>query len=160
MKNILTVNLMLIMTMLTCETTLSDEGEVDKSDGHYSQKTGEYHFHPTKEKFEFDDKPLVINPRSITAKAKQDAKADAKLSSMTWYSAGFFFGLIGVGASYIANPTIPYSKLLGKTPNYILIYTEEYKKAMRKERTNQAKTGCILGIGITVLYYLYSTGEL
>lgn len=45
-----------------------------------------------------------------------DAITDAQRDN-TWYGAGFLFGVFGIGAAYVATPSVPPRRLLGKCLN-------------------------------------------
>lgn len=72
----------------------------------------------------------------------------------------FFFGIFGIGAAYVMTPSVPAERLLGKSPEYIIFYTNEYQKAIQKKHVEQASIGCLLQGGAALLYYYYSTGQL
>lgn len=133
----------------------ADPGELDEKGGHYNQQTGEYHYH---QPITPQEKSLSVHSQAI-ANAQTEATADAEQDS-TWYGAGFFFGILGIGAAYIMTPPVPAERLLGKSPEYIIFYTNEYKKAMQKKQVEQASMGCMIHTGLLLLFYLYSTGQL
>ena len=147
----------LTLSIFICGIVSADPGELDENGGHYNQKTGEYHYHrpvtPPNEQNNF-----AIQARAI-ADAERDAVADAKLDN-TWYGAGFLFGVLGIGAAYVISPSVPPRRLLGKTPEYVIFYTDAYRQAIKAERVEQATTGCIIWGGVLAAYYLYSTGQL
>ena len=56
-------------------------------------------------------------------------------------------------------PPVPAERLLGKSPEYVIFYTNEYEKAMPKKHVEQASIGCLIQTGAMLLYYLYSTEQ-
>ena len=158
--NKITKLLLLILTIgYTTPTTLADPGDIDERGGHYDQKTGIYHLHqkiipPQPELEDIDDRASAI------FHARHDAKRDAERDSTIWYGAGFIFGILGAGVAYITPPEVPAAKLLGKSAEYIIFYTETYKEAVKAERIHQTSTGCAVAGVAAVFYYLYRTGEL
>ena len=153
--------LILIIGCLTCITEFlsADPGEIDERGGHYDQKTGEYHLHRRVVPPQPPGGASDVRALAIT-QAHQDALIHAERDSSTWYGAGFLFGVLGMGAAYVTPPIVPGANLLGKSPEYIIFYTDAYKEAIRAQRLQQAMTGCVLSGSIAVLYYLYRAGEL
>ena len=148
---------LLFFTSLVCGIVYADPGETDEKEGHYDRLTGEYHYHrqvapPVRQN------GVAIRSLAI-ADAERDALRDAK-SDMTWYGAGFLFGVIGIGAAYVTTPVVPPVNLLGKSPEYLLFYSTAYQEAVKQKHVEEATTGCVIG-GIAVIgYYLYASGEL
>ena len=147
------VTLILILTVSFCCIVSADPGNIDQNGGHYNQQTGEYHYHR-----EIKPPPPSIHSLAITT-AKKDAITDAQRDS-TWYGAGFLFGVLGVGAAYVMTPAVPPERLLGKSPDYVIFYTDAYQETIRTKRVEQASIGCLFLGGAAGIYYLYSTGQL
>ena len=143
--------------IFACSIVSADPGETDENEGHYDQKTGVYHYH-RKITPPIEQDYILIRSQAIK-QAKIDAVLDANRNGM-WYGAGFFFGVFGIGAAYIMTPSIPTSRLIAKSPEYVIYYSETYKQAARDRHVEQATAGC-LGAGVLLtLYYLYSSGQL
>ena len=88
----------------------------------------------------------------IAAKACTDAKLDAQedIDAKLWIGAGCLFGLLGVGAAYIIKPSPPMSRLLGKSPDYVAVYTACYKDEGKKIQVKSAVKGCMLGMLVNI----------
>lgn len=84
-------------------------------------------------------------------KPEENAKESASLELISQV-----FGCI----AYVMTPPVPAERLLGKSPEYVIFYTNEYEKTMQKKHVEQASIGCLIQTGAVFLYYLYSTGEL
>ena len=93
-------------------------------------------------------------PEEVCQQARQDAQAE--VNRALWGSAGFFFGLLGIGAAYVLEPDPPAAKLVGKDPSYVMVYTDCFKKAGRDLQVRAAVEGCVVGrlvtVGLSVLY--------
>ena len=84
-----------------------------------------------------------------------DAENDAKTDNnpYLWGSGTFVIAVIGgcmLGSlpligSFIYEPNVPSQRLLGKSPEYILFYTETYKKTVKNQNTINSLGGCIGG---------------
>ena len=81
---------------------------------------------------------------------RNDGRADA---SVLWLIAGLGCGCIGVGAAYLITPSPPADKMIGKTTNYVIGYSEGYKKGIRGKQTGYAAIGWIVWIA-----FFLSTG--
>ena len=149
------VALLLTSILFICGIASADPGELDEKGGHYNQQTGEYHYH---RQITPEEKGLSIHSQAIT-NAQTDAAADAQRDS-TWYGAGFFFSILGIGAAYIMTPPVPAERLLGKSPEYIVFYTTEYQKAIQQKHVEQASIGCLLQAAAVGLYYYFRSQRL
>ncbi|MXV74670.1 hypothetical protein F4Z99_10365 [Candidatus Poribacteria bacterium] len=83
------------------------------------------------------------------AAAERDAKADIKQG--VWGAVGFLCGAGTVLVAYFAQAP-PAARFVGKSPEYIQIYTQTYKAKVRNRQTGPAVLGCLAG---TLAFYLY-----
>ena len=84
-----------------------------------------------------------------------DAKHDALIASSTdgmylWMAIGFGCGIFSLPIAYMVEPSVPATKLIGKSPEYVAFYTETYKQEVKNDQVKNALGGCVLG-GIFVL---------
>lgn len=84
------------------------------------------------------------------ATAEQDAKAD--VNQRAWGVVGFLCGAYTVAVAFTMQPPPPASRFVGKSPEYIRIYTQTYKAKVRSRQTGPAVLGCLGG---TLAFYLY-----
>ena len=95
--------------------------------------------------------PIVFATVLDTPTAIQDARSDAKTdTSAGWYIAGGVCGCFGFAYAAITTPSVPATRFMGKSPEYILIYSDEYKRTAKNERLK--KTG--IGWGVWAAVYL------
>ncbi len=90
--------------------------------------------------------PVMVQAQSAQRacmQAEMDAEAD--VNKVLWIAAGFFLGLLGVGAAYVLEPDPPASNLLGKSPEYVAVYTDCYKRKGKSVQVKNAVIGCVLG---------------
>ena len=86
--------------------------------------------------------------------AQMDAERD--VTGPLWFGAGCLFGILGVGAAYLIEPSHSAMGLLGKSPEYVAAYTDCYKDKGRSIQTKNAWTGCLIGAATeTVIYLIY-----
>ena len=67
---------------------------------------------------------------------------------------GCLFGLLGIGAAYAIEPSPPASRLIGKSSDYVAIYTDCYKDEGRSIQTKAAVKGCVVGALVQLALYL------
>jgi hypothetical protein len=87
-----------------------------------------------------------------TARGTLDAEADT--SGALWFLAGCGLGVIGILIAYVAEPTPPVARIMGKSPEYVMAYTAAYKTAGKSVQGRQALYGCIVGTAVAVAIYL------
>jgi hypothetical protein len=85
------------------------------------------------------------------AQATQDAEADT--NGAAWFFLGCL-GLIGVLIAYVAEPSPPPERLMGKSPEYVGAYVGTYKSAGKSAQGRQAIIGCLVGTGVAVAIYI------
>jgi len=51
-------------------------------------------------------------------------------------------------------PSPPPARLLGKSPEYAMTYTQSYRHAGKREQGSKAITGCLVGTAVGVVLYL------
>ena len=100
--------------------------------------------------------PFFAQSQDVVTKACTDAKLDAQkdINTTLWMGAGCLFGLLGIGAAYVLEPSPPASRLLGKSSDYVAIYTDCYKDEGRNIQTKAAVKGCVVGALAEVALYL------
>ena len=53
----------------------------------------------------------------------------------------------------MSEPNPPAAQLLGKSPEYVVAYTDCYRKKGKSIKTKNALYGCLVGTGVTVVIY-------
>ena len=100
--------------------------------------------------------PVVLQAQTTKACMQAEMDAQKDVNGTLWIAAGFFFGLLGIGAAYIIEPDPPMSRLVGKSPEYVAAYTDCYKRAGRSIQVNKALIGCVANaVVITACYGAY-----
>ena len=85
--------------------------------------------------------------------ATRDAQ---QYNESVWVFAGFFLNIVGIVGANLVTPTVPSTKLLGKSPEYVDYYTKTYQQEVRRKRTEQATLGCTAGalcLGISYAHF-------
>lgn len=88
-----------------------------------------------------------------TACADAQRQAQADISGSTWFILGCLFGVIPYIIS-LQEPNPPATQLLGKSPEYIAMYTDCYRKEGKHIKSKNALTGCLIGTGVTIVLYV------
>lgn len=141
-----------IMSVLAYNFAYADPGETDEKGGHYNRQTGEYHYHIEPEQNSQALRTLAAVELQATADAKRDISVDN-----VWFGYGLCCGVVAIGSAYIVTPTPPAKNLIGKSPEYIVFYTEAYQREMKKERAKAAAIGCGVGAGLYMLFSLVTS---
>lgn len=94
------------------------------------------------------------------AQAIVDATRDAKnpQNGYIWFPAGCLLGVVGLGVvgillAAVYSPPPPATRLLGKSPEYIVYYTETYQNVAKDDQMTEATLGCLLGSCLLSLAY-------
>ena len=126
----------------------------------------------------------LAQPNLIAQQAKADAATDANkdVNKPIWFGAGcglsglalvsfpFLPGLYtscllppaGIAGTYFYQPDPPASRFLGKSPEYVSIYTSTYKSRRGRIQANMSSAGCALGcciLGLTLTAVGFALGE-
>ena len=82
--------------------------------------------------------------------AERDAQND--VNKGLWFLGGCFGGVIGVIIAYGVEPSLPATRLLGKSPEYVAFYTQAYAEKAKKLQTNSALGGCCISTLYVAIY--------
>jgi len=103
---------------------------------------------------------VLVSFSAIVAQGAQDACTQAKMDAQAdtnktmWMLGGCLFGLLGVGAAYVLEPSPPASRLVGKPSEYVAYYTDCYRDEAKRIRTKGAWLGCVVGSVLSVAWYV------
>ncbi len=92
----------------------------------------------------------------IYAQAIADAQRDAQLAvnQLTWQLTGCVGNFVGMGAALVYEPPLPAKRLLGKSPEYIEYYTNEFRRETQGLQVYHAATGCAMFVLGASLWWL------
>ena len=104
----------------------------------------------------------AIAQQSTTfANARTAAEYDAEddVNTAVWLAAGGILGVVGnlplgaiaIGGAYVYQPVPPAERLLGKSVEYVTVYTEAYKARSRGLRLSAALKGALGGSAVFCL---------
>ena len=105
---------------------------------------------------------VIAQQTSDTVQAIADAKVDvAKDTSLGWAMAGFLTasvcgcpgGSVVLLYSSIAIPSPPVHRLIGKSPEYVITYTDKYQSDIKRKRTLYSAGGCIGGTVVAAIVW-------
>lgn len=99
-----------------------------------------------------------IDPSAEKIMQEAEADAHADVSGTVFGIGGFFCGIFGWLAATLISPDVPSARLIGKSSNYVSIYTQAYKDKVKSIRTTAACTGWVLGSAVSVLILTSSGG--
>ena len=91
--------------------------------------------------------PALSTEENITQQAVLDARSDAKtdINKPLWFSLGCFFGPIAYAASFTRTPAVPTQRLVGKSTEYLNVYSEEYRQKRKSLQSTYTTIGCLTG---------------
>ncbi len=83
---------------------------------------------------------------------QQDGMARGeKAGEGMYFWIGCLYGLLGLMLATVIEPYIPTDELIGKSPSYIVGYTEGYRKKAKSANFNKALIGCIVSSGVILV---------
>ncbi len=88
---------------------------------------------------------LLAQEDAVTL-AKMDAEQHT--SKILWFAAGFFLNIFGWILAYFITPTPPASRLVGKSPEWVAVYSDAYKEKAKSIQTKYALYGCLLNTAL------------
>ena len=95
------------------------------------------------------------NLATVRAQAITDATRDAHntISSTGWYFIGCLGGIAGVIAAYVFDSNASQARLIGRSSDYAIIYSDTYTQEAKKIKTHKAWSGCIT-LGVFYVAYV------
>ena len=106
---------------------------------------------------------LVITPITVnvilaqevaTACIDAERLAESDINGTTWFAIGCFLGILGWVIGLVADTSPPATQLMGKSPEYVAIFTDCYKKKAKSIKSNNALYGCLVGTTVSVVLYV------
>ena len=92
---------------------------------------------------------------SDASQAMLDAQQDSLRADVSaWGWAGGLLGPIGILISAIYTPTPAVNRMIGKSSEYVAIYTTIYQQHVKGRQTKQAATGCAAAVAVSFFLYL------
>ena len=103
----------------------------------------------------------IAQQDTIFTNAKTAAEYDAEdgVNTAVWLAAGGILGVVGnlplgavaIGGAYVYQPAPPADRLLGKSAEYVTVYTDTYKAKARNLRLSAAAKGALGGASVFCL---------
>jgi len=95
---------------------------------------------------------LAEDAGDACVRAQLDAERD--VSGALWLALGCIFPILGLAAAYLLEPSPPATALLGKSSDYVAVYTDCYKDKGRNIQVRKALIGllCVPTFGIALFW--------
>lgn len=93
-----------------------------------------------------------VDAARATMEAMNDARIDT--NSTLWFFAGCLLSWVGIVIAYVAEPSPPPSRLMGKSPEYLAVYTTTYKSEARSAQGRAAIWGAVTELAVVVAIYV------
>ncbi|MFQ6032190.1 MAG: hypothetical protein ACE5K2_04635 [Candidatus Zixiibacteriota bacterium] len=94
-----------------------------------------------------------VSGADACAEGERDAEAD--VSKTVFFIVGCVGSVAGLLVAYIYQPSPPAAKLLGKSPEYVAMYTDCYKRKAKNIQIKTTLIGCGVSGLVCVAYYLF-----
>lgn len=82
--------------------------------------------------------------------AQTDAANDT--NNMLWGGAGCMLSFLGIIIAYNVSPSVPMTRIMGKSSEYVMIYSGCYQEKAKQVQGGAAITGCIIISIIEIVY--------
>lgn len=94
-----------------------------------------------------------LNPvDQMKLQAIADAQRDAsRNTSQIWGLVGCFGGILGISVAFAYPSPIPAAALIGKPPEYVAYYSDEYRRSAQNTQVKYAAGGCLAGSMFVVM---------
>ena len=77
---------------------------------------------------------------------------DEYVSGISWLAGGFLCCLVAIYAA-VDTPDVPAMRLVGKSPEYITVYTSEYQSKAKGKRVKNALIGWAVASALSTIYW-------
>ncbi len=108
---------------------------------------------------------FTISPVQLIAQATKSATdacaqgqmdAGIEVNKFLWGAVGFLLGIVGVLIAYMVPPSPPAMKLMGKSSEYVLAYTQCYQDKGKGEQGTASLIGCAISGVLVTIYYIWA----
>ena len=96
-----------------------------------------------------------MNNEQHQARIDGEQDAETEVSRILWIVIGFFISIIGVIIAFVYQPTPPASRMVEKSQEYVMFYTEAYKNKAKSIQLTNALIGMGIGIGISIMIFIF-----
>lgn len=88
---------------------------------------------------------VTFAQQNLHAEAKRAAERDARndVKPALWFLGGCIGSFVVLIVAYSSEPTPRATRLLGKSPEYVAVYTDTYIETAKKRQTYSVLTGCV-----------------
>lgn len=90
----------------------------------------------------------------VCAQAQMDAGIE--VNKFLWGAIGFILGVVGVLIAYMVPPSPPAMKLMGKSSDYVMTYTQCYQEKGKSEQGTASLIGCAISGILVIIYYIWA----
>jgi len=95
---------------------------------------------------------LPLNSFAQCTEAQADAERD--VNALLWMGVGCILGPVGILIGYLAAPSPPLFRIMGKSSNYVMQYTACYQEKAKSVQGTNSLIGCGILAGAYVILYL------
>ena len=95
--------------------------------------------------------PVLAQETATDAVIEAQRQAEADFDRTMWLGVGCLLGLTGVLIAYLVEPSPSPMVLIGKSPEYVAVYTEIYRRKAKSLRTKYALYGCLGNVALSTV---------
>ncbi|MCG9126681.1 hypothetical protein JT359_03670 [Candidatus Poribacteria bacterium] len=99
-----------------------------------------------------------MNNEQHQARIDGETDAETDVTKILWIVVGFFASLIGILIAYIYQPSPPASRLVEKSQEYVMFYTEAYKNKSRSVQVTNALIGLGIAFAVGIISFIAMMG--
>ena len=107
----------------------------------------------------------MVNVQIITTEPnapviQQQARLDAEMdivrdaNPVQWGVGGVLCRFFALGVSVAHTLTVPTANLMGKSPEYVVFYTNAYRSTMKRKNITAAGIECLVNVSISAVLFL------
>ena len=95
---------------------------------------------------------VTVIEQQARLNAEMDVARDA--NPYRWGFGGVLCGTFTLGLSVGHTPTVPTANLMGKSPEYVVSYTDAYRSTMKRKNITAAGIGCLVNVSVSAVLFL------
>lgn len=96
---------------------------------------------------------------SAAATTDAERDAEARVNKGLWFGVGCLATTVGTVLAYSLPPAPPVEQLIGKSPEYVTVYTNVYRAKAKSIRGRSALIGCVITAGVVAIITLMAYSD-
>ena len=80
--------------------------------------------------------------------------AERDINKQLWFMTGCCLSGVGYTIAFLTTPELPVHRFMGKPPEYVFFYIQEYERKTKRLQTYYTFLGSLTGWGVLGIFYL------